>query len=323
MTSFGLVCAFLGAICWAACVFPFTSATRKMGINSMNMFRLLAGTLMVFLTALILESKSVLSLFNSSHYNAWLWLGLSGIISLAIGDYFSYRMYAILNPRLGSVLTTLSPATALIFGAVLLDEKMNTTGVIGILITILGVIGISLGKAEREIIPDHGHGSVIFGIIIGIFGALCHGAGLALSKKGFIDQAATGNSIGPVTGSFIRFSTASLVMVLALLSAGRFFPTARLLVQQPAKHLRIAFYGIMLGPVLAVSFAMTSIQHIDVAIAQTIFSLVPVIALIISYFLYKERITRTAFIGVFIAIAGVFILIWREYVQEYLLRLVN
>lgn len=316
MTSAGILSAFLGTICWAACVFPFTSATRKMGMNAMNLFRLVAGTFMVFLTALFFEYQSVTAVFGNDHYQGWIWLGISGIVSLAIGDYFSYRMYAILNPRLGSVLTTLSPATALLVGSLLLGERMNTTGVIGIFITIAGVIGISLGRTEIRSIPDHGHGSVAFGIAIGIFGALCHGAGLALSKKGFIEQSASGIAIGPITGSFIRFSCGTAVVIAVMLLAGRFFPTARLLVQQPSKHLRIAFYGIILGPVLAVSFAMTSIQYIDVAIAQTIFSLVPIIALLISFILYKEKISRAALAGVVIAIAGVIILIWRESIQN-------
>ena len=65
---------------------------------------------------------------------AWLWLGLSGIVALGIGDYFNYRMYVILSPRYGSVLSTLSPAAALLLGIKLLDEHINLTGIIGMFI---------------------------------------------------------------------------------------------------------------------------------------------------------------------------------------------
>src|SRR5205085_7971534 len=82
--------------------------------------------------------------------------------------------------------------------------------------------------------------------------------------------------------------------------------------RQPASTLGIAFTGIIFGPLLGVSCAMIAIQYIDVAVAQTIFALVPVIALLIAHFLYKERITKYALLGMLAAIAGVAILIWRE-----------
>ena len=69
--------------------------------------------------------------------------------------------------------------------------------------------------------------------------------------------------------------------------------------------------GIIFGPVLGVSFSLTSIQYINVAVAQTIFALVPVMALLIAHFVYKEKITKYAMAGVLVAIAGVAILIWR------------
>jgi drug/metabolite transporter (DMT)-like permease len=48
------------------------------------------------------------------------------------------------------------------------------------------------------------------------------------------------------------------------------------------------------------------------SIAQTIFSLVPVFVLPLSYLFYKEKITSRAILGAAIAIIGVMILIWRE-----------
>ncbi|HMJ45711.1 MAG TPA: DMT family transporter [Ferruginibacter sp.] len=316
MVAIGLLTAFLSTICWAISVFPFTKASRLMTVTSMNLLRLLGGTMLVMLTAIIID-RNFFDIFTVNHFAGWSWLGISGIIALGIGDYFGLKMYTILSPRYGSVLTTLSPATALLLGMILLGENINFFGITGILVTIIGVMSISLGRSERSNIPNHGHGSIWAGILYGIISATCNGAALALSKKGFIEQAATGYNIHPITGSFIRFVAGTLFVVLVMIFNKRLVPNLRNIKKQPAVVLKTAGLGILFGPLLAVSFAMTCIQYIDVAVAQTIFALVPVMALIISHFIYKEKISRYAVIGVIAAIAGVAMLIWRIQLVEY------
>ena len=309
MSVTGILAAFIATICWAGSVFPFTKAGRLMTVQSMNLIRLVLGTTLVLITAMILD-KDFFSIFYFSHLNGWIWLGISGIMALGIGDYFGLRMYTILSPRYGSVLTTLSPAMALLMGIILLNEQMNWIGIFGMAITVTGVMSMSLGRKERSSIPDHGHGSVFKGIIFGIISAFCNGAGLAFSKKGFLANA--DHPIHPITGSFIRFLIATIIVILFMLIFKKIGANISNIRKQPKNILGYAIGGVVLGPLLAVSFAMIAIQYINVAVAQTIFALVPVVALIISYFVYKEKLTRNALAGVIIAIIGVCILIWRK-----------
>ena len=310
MSTPGLLTAFLATIFWATSVFPFTKAGRVMTVESLNMLRLTAGTLLV-LAAAIAFDRNFFSIFSSAYTRGWLWLGASGIVALGIGDYFGLKMYNILSPRYGSVLTTLSPAMALLMGIIFLNEQMNVVGLCGMGITITGVMTMSLGRTERNAIPDHGHGSVFTGIIFGIISAVCNGAALALSKKGFLEQSAQMNSLQPLTGSFIRFAVATIVVLLFMACGKRLLPNVKNIKSQRAGTLRTAATGVILGPLLGTGLSMAAIQHINVAVAQTIFALVPVVALIISHFVYKEKITRNALLGVLAAIAGVAILIWR------------
>lgn len=289
-----------------------------MTVTSLNLLRLLGGTMLVMLSAVIID-RNFFQIFSVDHALAWCWLGISGIIALGIGDYFGLKMYTILSPRYGSVLTTLSPATALLLGMVLLGEHINFIGIAGILITITGVMSISLGQSERSNIPDHGHGSILMGILYGVISAICNGAALAISKKGFVAQAASGDSIHPITGSFIRFLAGALFVILLMTVNKKLLVNLRNIKNQPASVLKTAGMGIVFGPLLAVSFAMTCIQYIDVAVAQTIFALVPVVVLIIAHFIYKEKISRYAMIGVIAAITGVAMLIWRIQLFENLL----
>jgi drug/metabolite transporter (DMT)-like permease len=82
--------------------------------------------------------------------------------------------------------------------------------------------------------------------------------------------------------------------------------------KQPRPVLQNAIAGTVFGPLLAVGCALISIQYIPAAVAQTIFTLVPVVALLIAHFFYREKITTYALGGVVTAILGVGILIWRN-----------
>lgn len=288
-----------------------------MSAASMNLFRLLFAIILVGMSAFFLD-KTFLTIFSDHYAQGWLWLGLSGIIALGVGDYFGLRMYTILSPRFGSVLTTLAPAMALFMGIILLNEHINIIGLFGMLITITGVMTMSLGRKERSTIPDHGHGSVYQGIIFGIISALCNGCGLVFSKKGFVEQASAGYSLHPLTGSFIRFLAAVILVTLFMLLKNLLFKNLRNIAAQPWPVLKIAGLGVILGPLIAVGLAMVAIQTVNVAVTQTIFSLVPAIALLISHFILKEKITLNSLLGVIVAVMGVFILIWRDSLMPFL-----
>src|SRR6187551_2155471 len=116
MLSVGFIYAFAATVCWAIAAFPLTAASRQLPVNSMNHLRLLLGSLLLFIAAIIIEGNSFFQIFSADYLQAWLWLGVSGVVALAVGDFFSFRSYAILSPQIGSVLTTMSPTSALLFG---------------------------------------------------------------------------------------------------------------------------------------------------------------------------------------------------------------
>lgn len=312
----GIIFALLATLSWSFCIFPFTQAARRLGSNPLNHFRLLLATLTIGVTSMIVAPEAFLDMFSSDYVPAWIWLGVSGIIGLTVGDYFGFGMYAILGPRLGSVLTTFAPAAALLLGSVLVGEHISLIGIIGMAITITGVITISLGKSEREQIPDHGHGSTTKGVIFGILAAACQGAGLVLAKKGMIAENLSQHQILPLHATFIRLMIGTASLFILTFFQGKLGNIYESIRTNPNKGIRYAIYGTFFGPVFGVTMALYSVSLIDASVAQTIFSLVPVFALFLSFFLHKERFTMKSLTGVFVAILGVIILIWREKLNE-------
>lgn len=307
----GFLYAFAATACWAIAAFPLTTASRQLPVNSMNHLRLLFATVILCIAALIIEGSSFTRIFSAGYSKAWLWLGVSGILALVVGDFFSFRSYAILSPQFGSVLTTLSPASALLFGILLVNEHINWVGITGMVITIVGVMSISLGRSQRDKIPDHGHGSVAKGIVFGILAAACHGGALAFSKRGFIEQAATQQSIGPLSATFVRVVAAAILICLISALTGK-IGSVLSHIKDSRAGIKNTIAGTVFNPILSVALSMFTILCIDVAVAQTIFATVPLFALCIAFIYYKEKITARSVWGVLAALIGVALLIWRN-----------
>ncbi|MBL0104272.1 MAG: DMT family transporter [Bacteroidetes bacterium] len=314
----GVIFALLTVISWAICIFPFTQAAHRLGSNTLNHFRLLVAMIVMGIIGFVVSPSDFIALFSSDYTNAWLWLGLSGIVGLTIGDYFAFAMYTILGPRLGSVLTTFAPAAALLLGVLLIGEHISWVGIVGIAITIVGVNFISLGKSERIKIPKHHHQNISKGILFGVISAFCQGAGLVMAKKGFMMEAALHQDLHPFHATFIRLSIAASSLFLATALQGRIKEIMKPIMENRDGGIRYALAGTLFGPTLGVSLSLYTVAILEPSVAQTIFSLVPAFALFISRFLTKERITWQSLLGVTIAMSGVIILIWRDEIIRFM-----
>jgi drug/metabolite transporter (DMT)-like permease len=311
---YGELIALATSLSWAICIFPFTVAVRRLGSNVLNHFRLLLALLLITLLAVILEPVSFGTLFTAPSPGNWLWLGVSGVIGFSLGDYFGFRMYAILGTRIGSLFTTLAPGASLLFGYLLLDERINLIGICGIAVTVGGVAWLTMSKKEKAKIPDLGHGKVEWGIIFGVLGALCQGIGLVLSKKGL--QAGS-PELGPVHATWIRLLAATVPLYLLSLIRGEIIKINLPILQNKNNGVLPAIAGTVFGPVLGVALSLYTVSMIEVSVAQTIFSLIPVFALPIGWMLNRERITLKAVFGALLAVSGVLLLIWRNEIIKY------
>jgi drug/metabolite transporter (DMT)-like permease len=313
-SSYGELVAVLTTLSWTLCVFPFTEAARRLGPDATNHLRLFLAVLMLTCGAWFLTGVLVDDLFLLPSAGNWFWLGLSGIIGLALGDYFSFTMYAILGTRIGSIFTTMAPGASLLLGFLVLDETVNLTGIAGILITVTGIVWLTLNKKEKDSIPDLGHGRIEKGILFGVLAAVCQGVGLVLAKKGLSGD----TPITAIHATWIRMFTATVAIFASSFATGRGVATLRTIRSNKDNGVMYALVGTVFGPVIGVSLSLYVITQLEVSVAQTIFSLVPVFVIPFAFLLYREKITWKSLFGVLIAMAGVMLLIWREDVQSYL-----
>jgi drug/metabolite transporter (DMT)-like permease len=312
---FGVIIALLTTVCWSIGIFPFTEASKRFGTAALNQYRLFLGWLVISILIICFYPISIIGLFSIPQFNHYLFLGLSGIIGFTIGDYFSFTSFKILGPKLGSLYTTIAPGAALLAGFLILGQTMNFVGVIGICITIGGVIWLTLSKKDKKASEKAGFERDPKGILFGLIGALCQGIGLVLSKLGMDSYE---EKLPTLHAVWIRLLFAFGAAFFIAIVTGRMKANSMPVFKNQNNGLPFMFLGTLFGPVLGVSFSLLAIQHLSVATAQTIFALLPIVVLPINYFYYKEKITIQAIFACAIAVLGVFVLIWRDSINLWI-----
>jgi len=279
------------AIFWTITALAFESASRKVGSLTVNILRLSLAFFFIGFYTLISRGQFVP--LDASRHN-WLWLGLSGLVGLVLGDYFLFRAYPLIGSRFAMLIMTLAPPLAAIFGYFILSESLNMMQMAGMIIVIFG---ISLAIFNRPVKGERLSIKISpAGLLFAFLGALGQGLGIVLSKYGM-----EGYDAFASTQIRIIAGVAGFVIIITLLR--RWGNVALALKNPPA--MKALLLGAFFGPFLGISFSLLSVKHTQAGIASTIMAIVPVLILAPSAWIYKEKITAVEIAGAIISVAGV------------------
>lgn len=292
----GEIAALVTAVCWAFTSIIFTEASRRVGSLNVNIIRLSFASAYLLLTILIagLDWQLV-----SEQY---LFLALSGIVGLVIGDSFLYLSYKHSGPRIGMLMMSLAPPITVITAFVFLGEKISVTGILGIVITVTGVVLVVLQKEE---LPAAKYKINKIGILFGLFAAIGQAIGLILSKAAF-----NAGELNSFIANFFRIASAMFFLVpFGLMLRKREDGN-----QSVGKNKKIIFLiggGAFLGPFMGITLSLYSISVTATGVATAIMATVPVILLPMVRIYYKEKLSLLSVIGAVLAVAGVCVLFLR------------
>jgi drug/metabolite transporter (DMT)-like permease len=291
----GEFAAVLTAVCWSFTSIFFNNASRAIGSVRVNRLRLLVATVILIAAHWIILGSP---LPFGATTEQWFWLGLSGIIGLALGDAFLFQGYVHIGARLTTVIMALDPVFSALIAWIWLGEQLSIIEVIGILITVLGVGWVVLEQRNGN--STHSRKDMILGVLCGIGAVLGQAIGFVLSKKGL-----AGN-FSPLSGVLMRIVVATLVMWVLALFSGKIKDTWAGFEDKSAMKNIVA--GSIVGPSLGVWLSMVAVQLIPVGIASTLMATRPILLLPLSKLFYKEKITVRAVVGTVIALIGVSII---------------
>jgi drug/metabolite transporter (DMT)-like permease len=295
MDFIGEVAALATSFFFAITSLIFASSGRKVGSQVTNRARLLfALSYLVILNLILFREPLPFSAVSSR----WIWLGLSGVIGLSLGDAFYFQALVSVGPRLGSLLLSLAPIFGSIIAWIFFHETLSALQIIGIVLALAGIAWVVMSHAEP---PGTPHGNTRRGVLFGVLAGLGQAVGLVLSKQGMF------GGFSPFQANAIRMFAAALFTWAWTFMEGKAGATITALREKPQVIGLIAL-GAVMGPLLGVSASLLAVQHAGIGVASTLMALPPVIVLPISYFVFKEKVGWQAIAGTILAIVGVAVL---------------
>ena len=296
MNFIGEMAALATACFFALTALIFTSTGRSVGSQVTNRVRLIFALIYLILINAVLFREPLPFSADSSR---WIWLGLSGIIGLALGDAFLFQSFISLGARVGTLLLLgLAPIFGSILAWIFFDETLTVLQIVGMALALAGIAWVVSSHEEP---PDTPHGHTRRGVIFGVLAGLGQAVGLVLSKQGMLGE------YSPFQANAIRMLTATICIWIWTALQGQAGSTLQELRHNP-RVIGLLALGAFVGPVLGVSASLLAVQHAEVGVASTIMALTPIILLPVSYFVFKEKVSWQAILGTILAIAGVAIL---------------
>ena len=297
--EFEQIAGLVAAACWATGSFIY----RRLDVPAaaMNLAKnAISGTL---LCISILLFGSGLVPWQAAPISAYLWLILSAVLGIQIGDAAYFRSIQILGPRKALVLTTLTPPFSALLGWFWLAEQLELRSLAAMALTL---VGVALVIRDRNLASDRSglhEGKARDGLLLGIFAAFCQSTGIALSKVAM-------EFFPPLEASAIRIVVAFLGGFLVAQSMG-VLPDWKHKLRAKGVPQRLLFAS-FIGTYIGIWLSLISAQAVSLAVATTQMSMTPIFMVLLVAIFLRKKIALLAFIGMAVAIAGVALLMVPE-----------
>ncbi len=295
----GAGAAVITAVLWTTCSVLFASAGKRIGALNVNTIRIVIAVF--FLTAAHLVIYQ--TIIPSKEFVHWKYLGLSGIIGLALGDFGYFGTLVILGPRKGVLMMSTAPIFSTIFGFIILDEYLGIWVLLGIALTLTGVFIVVLEqeteseKKTNKLTPR----KKFFGIMLGMGGALGQGLGYVVAKYGLFAGGGE-DCLDSLSATYIRMLIACAFILFVVIFTGKMSGVIKAI--KDSKSIKRVAAGAFTGPFIGVWLSMVAITKIAAGIASTLMALMPIFIIPYVWLLYKEKVNRRGIIGAFIAVIG-------------------
>lgn len=292
MLYLGELAAIITSITYAANSTLFTVAGRKVGSKVVNRVRLAAACVFLGIGGWVFTGNPWPV---DAGWERWLWLGLSGVIGLVVGDAFLFQAFVWIGPRISMLMMSLAPIIAGLTAWIFLGERLSGIQIAGVLITLLGVSWVILEKNQISVDKKDNY---LKGILYGLGAATGQGLGLVLAKPGL------GDDYFPISANFIRMVTAFVVIWLITLVQGKIRATLHEIEKNPKATWAI-LGGAFTGPFLGVTLSLFALQNTSIGVASTLMALPPIFLLPVEVILFKEKVGWGSIVGTVIALMGV------------------
>lgn len=291
----GELAALSTAVLWSFTAVFFTLAGERVGSVVVNRLRLLLAVVLLIATHWLILGTP---LPQSEDPMRWVWLGLSGVVGLVLGDSFLFQSYLWIGPRLGMLMMSMAPIIAAFLAAIFLGESLSGMQWLGVFLAVSGTGAVVMDQPPTEPRRARDHRR---GLLFGIGAATGQAVGLVLAKQGLVGD------YPALSGNLMRMLSAAAAIWIATILMRQVGNTFRRVAEQPGA-LGPIFGGAATGPFMGVWLSLVAIQLTRVGVASTLMALSPIFLLPVGAFLFKEPVGWRAILGTLVAMIGVAVL---------------
>jgi len=281
----GAIAALVSALSWALCDVLWRKVGEEISPLSINFSKTLIGSFYLVIFFLVSGIETIT-------FKGFIFLSLSGLVGIALGDTLFFMSLMQIGPRLSSLMGSLASVLIVLSAVLFLGERLSLMIWIGIVLTVGGVTWLLWEHSpQTNIIRNKS-----LGIKYGLLSILCMTIGVLFAKVGVVD-------VSPIQATFIRLFWGVIGLAVwgsikcELKHWIRPFKDRRLL----KKVSWIAFIGTFGGFWLS----LISLKHIDASIASTLNATAPLFILPLVAIMLREKISLKAFWGAVIVVGGV------------------
>ena len=287
------------AFSWTATALLSELGSKRLGNLTLNVLRMALALLFSMVMFWVIMGSPWPS---GGTVEAYGWMLLSGLVGYVIGDFCLFQCYIIIGSRYGQLFMTLAPLAAALTAWIALGQQMSAVSIVAMLVTLSGIAISVLGRGEHRRVSLS---LPLSGVLFAVAAAVCQGVGLVLSKIGMdhYDASSIPAWLVPFSANFFRCVAGIVGFSLLLYLREGFSPLREAL--HDRKGMSVATATTIFGPFVGVGFSLMAVQYTSAGIASTLMALTPIIIILPSYWLFRQRITWRAVVGALISVVGV------------------
>jgi drug/metabolite transporter (DMT)-like permease len=285
----GIYSALLSSASWALGSILFGKISEKVSPFGMTLAKGIIGVI-------LLGAVYYIDGISALPFNVLAMLFLSGVVGIAIGDTLFFASLHNLGPKTQVIFFMTGQIITTLFGVYYFNEYPNPIQLIGIFVTLLGVVAVLWNK----ILMSSSTSSSIKGVIYGLLSMILFSASLILVKD-VLDDVST------IGATFYRILSGTFgIMIFGLIGNN----VKDWVMPFKGDYKIISLFVLSAAIVTFGGFwlSLVAIKYVNIGVASALNATEPLFVLPLAYILMKEKIKKIEIIGAICTIIGVVLL---------------
>lgn len=293
----GALAALASALCWAIAALMFARIGRQLSAKAMNAGKGIIA--LICLAILIMPTR-----FQELTQTGLLFLALSGLLGITLGDTLYFLTLKRLGARLTLLVGTLIPVFTAISAVILFNETLTFPAATGLLLTIGGVTYVlwekSRSSVENEMLSlqaETNQTHRLAGVLIAMLFVVSESGGILLTKAGV-------ENLDSLEATFIRQIFGIAGLFFWGMAAGNLLFDFKPVKQDTGLALNFILTSII-GAFLGTWLSVLALKMTHASVAVALNSTSPLFVIPVAIWIFREKVQSNMIYAAFVAVTGI------------------